>query len=195
MAKKLNGKLEGPSAWLVRRSEYLIQDRWITVRADDCETVDGHPVTPYYVLEYGDWVHLAVFDTAGRMMLVRLYRHGNREISLEIPGGSMDPADTTPEETARRELLEETGYEIGTLLPLGCLTPNSATHNNRMFPFAALDCRKVAEPKEDPSERIEHFFVEPREVLGMIESGEFRQALHIATIHMAFQKLGLIRSV
>jgi 8-oxo-dGTP pyrophosphatase MutT (NUDIX family) len=96
--------------WIVKNSKLLIDDRWLRVRADQCETPSGVPVDPYYVLEYADWVFLTVFDRENRVMVVRLYRHGNREVNLEIPGGVMDEADATPVHTAKRELMEETGY-------------------------------------------------------------------------------------
>lgn len=185
MAKPLN-KIK---PWNVHGSEYVLQEKWITVRSDDCSTAGGIPVTPYYVLECSDWVHVVPFNEEGQIMLVELYRHGNQEISIEIPGGSVDPADGSPEAAARRELLEETGHVPEKMLPLGDWTPNSATHDNHMYTFAALNCRESCAPNMDDTEEIRHWFVPVEEVLEMIRDGRFRQALHIASIMTALMKL------
>lgn len=50
--------------WKIIKSEYLLRDKWLTVRADNCKTADGLSVSPYYVLEYSDWVHVIALDSA-----------------------------------------------------------------------------------------------------------------------------------
>lgn len=51
-------------------------------------------MAPYYVLELPDGVHMFATDEGDRVILVRQYRHGLQDISLELPGGMMDPSDT-----------------------------------------------------------------------------------------------------
>lgn len=179
--------------WVVKESTYALRGPWIKVRADACETPRGDRVEPYYVLEYRDWVNMAVFDEERRIMVIRLYRHGNGQVNLELPAGSMDETDATPEAAARRELLEETGYTSDTFIHLGGCTPNSATHDNTVHSFAVLSARRVAEPKMEATEDIEVEFLEIPEMLRRIDDGAFRQALHIATVHLALRHLGLLK--
>lgn len=176
--------------WSVIGSEYLLRDRWITVRADRCRMPDGTPVEPYYVLEYRDWVHMVVFDPQDRILVTRLYRHGNGEICLEIPAGTMEDGDVSPEAAARREVLEETGYTADHFTLVGDLTPNSATHNNRVHCFAAFNARPVQSPAPDASEEIGFGFMPEAELMAAIAEGRFRQALHIAAIFLALQHAG-----
>jgi len=94
---------------MVTRSRHVYRDRWISVRADDCVTASGVEVKPFYVLEYPDWVHVVAVDRYDHILLVRQYRHGLGEVSLELPGGMMDRMDVDPVAAGMRELLEETG--------------------------------------------------------------------------------------
>ncbi len=65
----------------------------------------------FFILESSPWVNIIPLTPENEVVLVRQYRHGIRDLSLEIPGGLVEEQDT-PEETARRELREETGYII-----------------------------------------------------------------------------------
>ena len=62
--------------WTVRSSRRVLHDRWISVRADDCVTAEGAEVSPFYVLEYPDWVNVVALDDENHVLLVRQYRHG-----------------------------------------------------------------------------------------------------------------------
>src|SRR5690606_11844728 len=97
--------------WETLSSEYLVKAPWAVLRKDVCRMPNGHLVPEYYVLEYPDWVNMVALTTENRFILVRQYRHGVREDVLEIPGGVIDPGEI-PEEAARREMLEETGFSF-----------------------------------------------------------------------------------
>ena len=75
--------------------------------------------------------------------MVQQYRHGIRSVTLEIPGGLIEP-DDSPEDAARRELLEETGCAANTWKLLATLSPSVARFTNRMWCFLAKDARQVA---------------------------------------------------
>ncbi|MCU0586279.1 MAG: NUDIX hydrolase [Desulfobacterales bacterium] len=79
--------------------------------------------------------------TPGReVVLIRQYRHGTREVTLEIPGGILEAGDT-PSAAARRELGEETGYAAAEMISLGCVHPNPAFLENRCHTFLARNAR------------------------------------------------------
>ena len=101
----------GGRGWTVRRSRTVLADRWIHVNADAVEDARGNLLDPYYTLESPDWVSVVALTDAEELVLVRLYRHGLRALSLELPAGAVDPGDADPLAAGRRELLEETGHE------------------------------------------------------------------------------------
>lgn len=178
--------------WTVRRSRYVVRDEWIAVRADACVTPRGAELDPYYVLEYPDWIHLVAFDAAWRVLLIRLYRHALGAVSLEIPSGRMEPGET-PEETARRELLEETGCAGERFTRLGSLTPNSATHANRSHCIAAFNCRPVQPPAPDEAEDILVEWVTVPELMALLDRGQFNQALQMAALLLGLRHAGFLR--
>lgn len=95
-----------------------------------------------------------------------------REAAITFPGGQGDTGET-PEETGRRELLEETGYEPGELVLWKTVQPSSkiewAVHT-----FIARNCRKVAEPKVDAGERITLQEISLDEALSLADHPQFQ---------------------
>jgi 8-oxo-dGTP pyrophosphatase MutT (NUDIX family) len=175
--------------WKVLESKYLFKDNWLTARADKCETPSGKIVSPYYVLEYNDWVNCVALDHEGRVIMVRQYRHGIGKTILEIPGGTMDNDDPSPEYAMRRELLEETGYAFEKLIPMGAVAPNPASSNNLTHMFLATGGRKVQEQDLDENEEIEVVLMELEDVEKLLKENQLLQSLHVTCLFYALLKL------
>ncbi|MGD9134201.1 MAG: NUDIX hydrolase, partial [Desulfobacterales bacterium] len=77
-------------------------------------------------LHFSDWVLVLALTPQEKVVMVRQYRHGTEQVCLELPGGLVDPADDSPELSARRELLEETGYEANEIELVGECCPQPA---------------------------------------------------------------------
>ena len=174
--------------WRILSSRYVVESPWMDVRADVCETAEGVRIDPFYVLELPDFVHIIPFDSEGRVLITRQYRHGNADIHYEIPCGGIESGDQSPLAAARRELLEETGCAGGRFVELPTIFVNPARQNNRIHTFLAYDVKKVAEPKDDPSEKIECKFVEVESIMEKLRHGEFPNALLVASLMMALSK-------
>ncbi|ADG12551.1 NUDIX hydrolase [Caulobacter segnis] len=177
--------------WRVTASRHIHKDRWISVRADDCVTDEGAVIAPYYVLEYPDWVEVVALDADNNVLLVKQYRHALGDISVELPAGGMDPGETDPVEAARRELLEEAGCQ-GTLSLVGETRPNAGTHTNRTHIILARDVVKVAEPQDEPSERIESVWVSLPEAIRMALTGEITVGMQAASLLRGLAAAGVI---
>jgi len=76
--------------WKTLSSRYIIRDRWMTLRADRCETAAGVVIDPYYVQEPEDWVQVVAFDPADKILMIRQYRHAAGLISNELPCGGIE---------------------------------------------------------------------------------------------------------
>lgn len=176
--------------WTVTGSRRVHRDRWISLRADDCVTPDGVSVSPYYVLEYPDFVAALVLDRVGNVVLVRQYRHGLGVVALELPGGVVDDADADPVGAAVREGREETGYTGGTARLLRTLSTHPAKMANR-FHLVLIDgatcCEAVA---ADPGEAIEVVPVPVAEAVALALSGAVVNATQIGMLLAGLQAAG-----
>lgn len=188
-------KKEEIRPWSVRKSEHVLQDPWISLRADECVTADGLTIAPYYVLEHPDWVNLVVLDSCDRVLVIRQYRHGIGKIAHEIPGGGVDESDASPLAAAERELLEETGYGAGQFTPVSVLSANAASHTNYIHCFLVTGAKRLREPSTRPDEEIEFEFVDISTLMQLIDSGGFPQSIQVASIFLALRKAGKLSQV
>ncbi|TDX66686.1 NUDIX domain-containing protein [Methylosinus sp. sav-2] len=175
--------------WEVRSSQTLVQDSWLTLRADHCVTQRGVSLDPYYVLEYSDWVHVVALDEEDRLLMVRQYRHGAGVASLELPGGRMDPHESDPVAAGARELLEETGHAAPLLRHLARLSPNPATHTNWVHVLYGEGAKEVAPLNLDSGEDIRVERVPWREALDLALGGAIVNAQHVALLAITFARM------
>jgi ADP-ribose pyrophosphatase len=137
------------------------------------------------LLTCADWVNVVALTPGGRVLLVRQWRAGTGALTLEIPGGSLDPGES-PLEAARRELEEETGHRSEGWEPLGVVEPNPAFQNNRTHTFLARDARPHGPQRPDDSEEIEVLEAPLADIPGMLRDGRITHALvHCAFLHLA----------
>ena len=181
--------------WKTLSSKSALKDKWISVRADTCLTQEGVRVDPYYVLEYCDWVHIIALTLENEFVFTRQYRHGIGSPCIELPCGHIDSSDPSPEEAARRELIEETGFDGASFFKIGEFSQNPATHSNRVHCVLAKGVSKTKIPMDDPTERIEVLVCGSSGVRELIRSGQFLQGLHIASLALALSELGLSSEV
>jgi 8-oxo-dGTP pyrophosphatase MutT (NUDIX family) len=175
--------------WTVDSTRYVLRDRWLSVRADDCVTRDGVSIAPFYVLEYPDWVQVVAIDTDDQIVLVRQYRHGLGAISLELPAGGMEPTDAGPLEAAARELAEETGCVARSLRLVASLSPNPASHSNRVHVVLAEGVEWAQSPEQDLTERLDILRKPVSEVVRLAVAGEMVQAIHVASLAVALSSI------
>ena len=168
--------------WEITSSRVELEDRWIKVRADNCRRSDGIAIEPYYVLEYPDWVCVLPITSEGDVVLTREYRHGAGLVVTGLPSGVVDKTDITPMSTAKRELLEETGYTSEQVVALGSLYANWTNQNNMIHYFLALDAKLTGTPKLDASEEID-VVLAPWE--NVRTTALLRLSHHIACVHLA----------
>lgn len=160
----------------------------MSIRADVCETSDGVTLDPFYVMEAPDFVHIVPFDSQGRLLVTRQYRHGNTDIQWEIPCGMVDREDASPLAAAQRELLEETGCVGEKFVELPTIYANPMRQNNPVHSFLATGVTVAAEPAQDETENIRFEFMEVEAVLEHLRNGEFQNALLVASLLMALSK-------
>jgi 8-oxo-dGTP pyrophosphatase MutT (NUDIX family) len=157
--------------------------RIFTIREDCYQLPRNHREAPFYILESNDWVNVIPVTEDGRVLLIRQFRFGIEEVTLEIPGGIVD-SGYTPLEAGRKELLEETGYASDHWEYLGVVHPNPAFLNNRCHSFLARKAKKIAEISPEESEEFEVFQVPMVEIKNLIRQGIISHSLVICAFHL-----------
>lgn len=132
---------------------------------------------PFYVLKTLDWANIIPITPDQNVVMIRQFRAGIRAFTLEIPGGLVDAADGSPLMAARREMIEETGYDSEEISPLGIVHPNPAIMNNRCFTFVARQARQTCTQNLDIGEDIDVRLVPMEEIPELIHRGEITHSL------------------
>ena len=130
----------------------------------------------FAVIKAPDWVNVVALTTDQRIVLVRQFRYGINEFSLETPGGVME-AGEEPIATGLRELREETGYTGGKAVLLGFVHPNPAIQSNRCHFVLVEGVVKSHEFQWDADEEIQVTAEPVDDVLAMTRSGRITHSL------------------
>jgi len=136
-----------------------------------------------FTLHCPEWVNVIALTSDGAMVLVRQYRHGIERVTLEIPGGMVDPGET-PEEAGVRELLEETGYSPQGVVNLGYVDAQPAFQDNRCHTFLLTGCKRTAGLSLDNGEDLSVELVPESEVPELTRRGEISHGLVLAAFHL-----------
>jgi ADP-ribose pyrophosphatase len=172
---------EHPRPWpklATRLGEHMILFR---PRYDTLRNPRTDEVMQRLVLETPDWVNIVALTDAGKLVCVRQYRFGTGAITLEIPGGALDPREAH-EDAARRELREETGYTAERWTYLGCVEPNPAFQDNLCHHWLAEGARRTHELELDGGEDIAVVELLLEDVRARITSGEIRHSLVLTAL-------------
>jgi len=140
----------------------------------------------FYVIDTNDWVNVIPLTEEGEVVMIKQFRHGSKEVTLEIPGGLVD--DESPEKAAQRELLEETGYQGNGVTYLGSTNPNPAIFNNLCHTYLVENARKTSDKDLDDDEDIEVVHVPLADIPGLIADGTINHALVIIAFHFLFAR-------
>jgi ADP-ribose pyrophosphatase len=142
---------------------------------------DAAPKGPFLTFACPDWCNVVAITEEDELALVWQYRFGTEEMSLELPGGVIDPGET-PLEAARRELREETGYDAPHFEPLSQVHPNPALQGNVCHSFIARGARLVGPQQLDDDEECELLLVPVSRARELLVEPSFTHALCVAAL-------------
>lgn len=140
--------------WRIAESTWLLRSGFMDVRRDFCRTRDGSRSRDYFAVDLKDFCEVVALTPRLGLLLVREYKHGARAVMRTLPAGFTEPGEA-PEQAARRELLEETGYSAPTFAQLGTFLLLPDLSSCRGHVFLARDAVATVAPHPDADEDIE----------------------------------------
>jgi 8-oxo-dGTP pyrophosphatase MutT (NUDIX family) len=141
----------------------------ITVNVETVRLPNGHMVD-LEIIRLAHGAAAAAVDEGGRVCLIRQYRHAVGGWIWELPAGKIEPGEP-PLETARRELIEETGNRAARWRSLGSYVASPGVFAELVHLFLAqgLDSVKM---QHEPSELIEIHWLDLEEACRRVLRGE-----------------------
>ena len=155
---------------------------WMEIIEREVEFARDAPAELYHAVGQQDYIAIVALTPAGRIPIVRQYRPALEQFTWELPAGLVDAGEAAAE-TCKRELMEETGYYARAVHALGAYSPCTARLSNRVHSFFVEAAPHGEKPLTEAG--IELKLVTPRELAGLILSGEFVLQLHIGAILLA----------
>jgi ADP-ribose pyrophosphatase len=140
---------------------------------------DGRTFTREVVRHAGAVVIVPVLDD-GRICLIRNYRVAVDRELLELPAGTLESGEP-PIETARRELIEETGFVAGQVQPLHEFYMSPGILDERMYAFVATQLT-AGPPAREAGEQIENLLVTPQELDQLLRAGRIQDSKSLSAI-------------
>jgi ADP-ribose pyrophosphatase YjhB (NUDIX family) len=178
------------SSWKVLASHNAFDHRWYVVRRDTLQLPDGTIVDDYFISVRPDVVVVVAVDRSGQMIIVRQYKHGVREVTLEFPAGTSE--DEQPEIAALRELEEETGYIPERIEYLGRCFDDASKNTNAVHMFLALGCELRGQQKLERMERaagLEVLLMSADKVAQALDDGSIAAMSSVAAGYRAIRRL------
>jgi 8-oxo-dGTP pyrophosphatase MutT (NUDIX family) len=184
------GDGNGGQKWETLSTERKYSGGVFSVLEKICRAPDGRQGV-FSFIQAREWavvVPLLGRGSDARFLMVRQYRHGSEEASLEFPGGVVEWGED-PEKAAARELSEETGYIASKLFHVGTVYPNPAIQDNRFHVYLALDPLPEAARNLDEHEIVDADLFPAKEIYDSMGSGELTHALMCTALFLVEKSL------
>ena len=173
---------------VLQERRVLAAEPWLDVYRQKVRLPDGRIIDDYYRVRLPEYVIVVAITAGERLLMLRGYRHGPGRTTLGVVGGLMEPGEE-PEETARRELLEETGHGGGRWRALGAHLPHSNYGCGKAHLFLARGVVPLARPCSGDLEQTEVLEMTSQEVLALLGAGEISSLSSVAALALALNPL------
>jgi len=160
--------------------ERVFDGKLLKVHRDRVRLPDGSEGTREYIRHPGAVAIVPIFDD-GRLLLERQFRYPHRREFIEVPAGKLEPNEPHLA-TARRELLEETGYSAGEWTRLGVIHTAIAYTDEAIELFLARKLRREHAGQLDAGEFVDTLIVAFDEAIAMIRDGRITDAKTVAAL-------------
>lgn len=170
--------------WKLLNRKTVYDSKFVKVFEDEVELPSGKIIPDYTVIEKPDIVIIVATDKENNIIVLNEYKYAVNQYLLTLPAGHKNK-DETAIETAKRELLEETGYvgeeyeEVGTLYDY----PSKDCH--KVYIVAALNIKKQGNTVREETESLSIQKISLNSLKKQIQNKEWRSSSAIAALTLA----------
>jgi len=161
---------------------------WVELIEKTVQFAPDRPAELYHFMTQNAYVGMLVRTENGLIPIVRQYRPCVEEFTWEFPAGTVDHGET-PEQAAKRELLEEIGLETEEMTYLGNFHPDTGRLQVNSHAFYGIVASIASPPVTEDGLSV--IYVSHEQLKQMIVAGEFRHQLHLA-IYAAVLARGIL---
>ena len=177
--------------WKTISSNSILETPFVSVHSDAVELPNGNVIPDFYTITIQDAALIVAITEDNHIILAREYRYACKEVVTECPAGMVENGED-PLTTAKRELLEETGYSSDDWIYLGSSYESTSKLTNIMHQFLAKDCRKVAEQRlEEYEGNIDLMIMPLIEAVELVMDGSIKPNSSANAILKAARLLGV----
>ncbi|QPC81838.1 NUDIX hydrolase [Phototrophicus methaneseepsis] len=157
----------------LKRRPILKYSKYLTVEEHDVELPDGQRIKDWPWLVTPDFINVVIVDEQGLFVLFRQVKYAVEGTSLAPVGGYIEPGED-PLLAAKREVLEETGYEAPNWVSLGQYAVDGNRGAGTAYAYLATGAKQVAQPDADDLEEQEFLLMSRDDVRTALLTGEFK---------------------
>jgi ADP-ribose pyrophosphatase len=171
--------------WIKKKSVDTKHGTLFTLKRVQCYHPKLDVSYDFSLIETMDWINVVAVTDDDRFILVKQHRLGTDTITRETAGGVIEENESA-DETALKELIEETGYRPGKMHFMGKLAANPAIMGNHIYFYYAENCREGEGQDLDHIEDIEIELFNADEIIRMLKAGELDHAYVVTALSLFF---------
>ena len=170
--------------WDVTEVRQIAATPIFTIRTRRCECPEDPTRSgEFYYLDSRDWCNVIAITDDDLVVMIEQFRYGTAEVTLELPGGVIDPGED-PAAAGCRELMEETGYAGDDIEMIGSVAVNPAMQNNTCHFGLVRGARLVGEQRPDEHEKIGVRLVPHSELRRLVADNVIKHSLIVAALYL-----------